>query len=253
MTKRIITPIIGLLLLLATATGTTGVGTLATGKPPSLKEQIRADMERAIEDMLKNAIYDAAGRMSKVTIVLPHLGAFNFECKYDQENRLQYILDEKGGRTQYEYNKSGELQSITLPNSIGTFRLDKGGKGGFFKQVMSPGRYNIPKRQLVGTNGLRLRRVAMMDDLGSDECKAAVLVAAAAWIAAGAACASGDVLNCARLTTAAAAASYAAYVACSGDNGGPPPPKREILVNNKSSDRNRLDYALLWSKSKLSK
>lgn len=212
MIKRISTLTIGLLLLLASVTGTTGINAMATSNSPFNKEQIKAVVERSIEDARRNAVYDSAGRVSKATIVLPELGRFSFEYKYDKQNRLQYILDEEGGLTRYEYNKSGELKSITLPNGVRMYELGKDGKGVFFKNRTRPVKRNVTQNQSV--DDVRLTKVVMQD---AGKCKAAVAAAVIAAAAAAAACGSGDAMGCVTQTTAAAVAAYAAYLACKSD------------------------------------
>lgn len=71
MIRRNSTLSIGVLLMLAVMTGTMGISAMANSNPPLTKEQIKAVVERSIEDARRNAVYDAAGRMSKTTIVLP--------------------------------------------------------------------------------------------------------------------------------------------------------------------------------------
>lgn len=81
MTKRIITFTLVLLLLLGPATRNMGTLAQESGNPALSKDQmkeekIKAEMQRVIADARKNATYDEAGRMSKVTINLPRLGKF---------------------------------------------------------------------------------------------------------------------------------------------------------------------------------
>ena len=76
MTKRILTRTLVLLLLLSSATGSTGVFAQATDSPTPGKaqlneEKIKAEVQQAIVNARKTAVYDEAGRMSKVTIELP--------------------------------------------------------------------------------------------------------------------------------------------------------------------------------------
>lgn len=221
MIKRISTLSIGFVFLLVSLTGTLSISARATGNPPLSKEQIKALIERSIEDARKSAAYDAAGRVSKATIVLPELGSLTVEYKYDKQNRLQYILDEEGGLTRYEYNKSGELQSITLPNGVSMYELGKDGKGVFFKNGMRPVKRNTTQRQSVGSGALRLNKVVMQDP---ERCKAAVAIATLAAAAAVAACAMGDALGCVLKTATAAALGYAAYLACKSQEIAPEEP-----------------------------
>ena len=224
MTKRMITLTIVLLLLLTPATGTMSTVSLATGHPPSNKEkikeeQIKAEVERAIVDARRSATYDEAGRVSKVTIDLPSLGNFNFEYQYDQQNRLQYILDGKGRRTEYQYGAAGELRAITLPDGTRIYELDEDGKGVFFKDGISFGRGNVPQKLPVGISGLDLVRAAMMD--GGD-CPIAVATAAAAVAAAAITCMGGDASGCMAAVITASVAVAAAKKACGGSGSAEP-------------------------------
>lgn len=190
--------------LLVTLTGTLSTNARATGNPPLNKEQIKALVERSIEDGRKSAVYDVAGRMSKATIVLPNLGKCTFEYKYDKRNRLQYILDEKGGPTQFKYNERGELQSITLPNGVSMYELGKDGKAIFFKNGIKPLKRNTTARPFDEFDN-------MQDPIACRNAVAALTVATAMAVAT---CAAGPSLPCALAVTAAAVAASAAYNAC---------------------------------------
>ena len=181
--------------------GRAGTTALATHNPASLKEQIREKVQRAINEAREKASYDASGRMMTASIQLPGLGKFNFTFTYDRKNRLQYIIDENGARTRYEYGKNDELKSITLPDGTPMYELDENGKGVFFKHGFSR-----------KGGALRFSKSAMVQD--GDVCKAAVAAAAIASVQAAAACGSGDVPACIMNTAVAAASAYAAYVAC---------------------------------------
>lgn len=168
----------------------------------------------------KNATYDEAGRISKTTIDLPSLGKFDVEYKYDQQNRLQSIVDGKGRRTSYEYGKAGELRTITLPDGTRMYELDKDGKGVFFKDGISFGRGNVPQKLPIGISGLDLVRAAMMD--GGD-CPTAVATAAAAVAAAAITCMGGDASGCMAALITASVAVVAAQKACGGRSGSAEP------------------------------
>jgi YD repeat-containing protein len=219
MTKRFITLTLVLLLLLSPTTGIMGISALATDGPTLNKEQMKeektkAEVQQAIVAARKNAIYDKAGRMSKVTIDLPRIGKFDFEYKYDGQNRLQYILDGKGRRTQYKYGESGELRSITLPNGTRMYELDKDGQGVFFKDGIHLGRCDAQPKALVSINSLKHVRAAIMAGDCGDALAAAVIATAAAAVA----CIGGNPIGCAVALAAAALAVSRANKACKDDS-----------------------------------
>jgi hypothetical protein len=203
MIKRITTLTTILFLLLASVTGTVSDTTFATDNPSPLKERVEDKVQRAIEDARKKATYDASGRIVKAQIELPNLGKFTFEYKYDRQNRLHYILDGNGGRTLYKYGKTGDLQSITLPDGTRLYEIDEDGKGVFFKHGTS------------GAGSLRLSKAAMVQD--PDTCRLAVAAAAAAAAAAVVSCSTGDIGGCIVNSAAAVVATAAAVKACKSE------------------------------------
>jgi YD repeat-containing protein len=220
MTKRIVTLTLVLLLLLSPATGITGTFAQTTGSPTPGKaqlneEKIKAEVLQAIVNARRNATYDKAGRMSKVTIELPAVGKFDFEYKYDEQNRVQYIVDSKGRRTKYEYGEKGTLSSITLPNGIRMYELDKDGKGIFFKDGIDLGKRNAGQKLPAGISGLSLVRVAMMDEeMGGSECTRALYALGIAAASAAVACAGGVSTTCVSALAAVALAASTANNAC---------------------------------------
>ena len=213
MIKRISTLSISFMFLLMSLTGTLSISARATGNQPLSKEQIKALTDRSIEDARKSAVYDAAGRMSKTTVVLPELGQFTFEYKYDEQNQLQYISDEKGGLTQFKYNEKGELQSITLPNDVSMYELGKDGKGVFFKNGVNPVKRNSTARPLDE-----------LDMQDPERCKQAVAALALAIATSAAACAAGPSVGCALAVAGLAVAASAAYSACKSQDALPMEP-----------------------------
>ncbi|MDX6269229.1 MAG: hypothetical protein QOD28_452 [Acidobacteriota bacterium] len=198
---RRITALTTMLFLLLTSVIMPAGATVGVPKnSASLKEQVKEKVQRAIDDARAKGTYDASGRMTATSVELPGLGKFKFEYAYDEQNRLQYIADESGGRTRYAYGKNGELQTITLPDGTRMYELDEHGKGVFFKRGV--GRNN---------GGLRFNKSALVQ---GNACKAAVAAAAIATAQAAASCSTGDVAGCILNTAAAVAAGYAAYVAC---------------------------------------
>jgi YD repeat-containing protein len=212
MIKRTGTLTIMLLLLLTFGTGPTSRATRAADNPPSLEARTKDEVQQAIADALKNATYDAAGRLSKVVMSFKHLGHFTFEYKYDRANRLQYILDENGGRTQHDYDKAGRLERITLPDGTRMYELDKDGKGVFFKQGLGQAKSSAAQRPSASAGSVRFIKTTMA--VVSEACTAAVTAAVIAAAEAVAACTGGDPLTCALATAAAASAAYGAYVVC---------------------------------------
>lgn len=217
MTKRLVTfPLILLLLLAPT---TRNMGTLAQGstnpvlsKDQANEEKTKTELQQFIADARKNTTYDEAGRMSKVTINLPRLGKLDFEYKYDAENRLQYIIDNKGRRTVFEYGKKGVLSSITLPNGTRMYELDENGKGVFFKDRTTFGKLSV-QQMTTGISGFSLIKSALMDDELSD-CSDALTTLAIATAAASIACGAGLAPACLVALAAAALAAVKAKNAC---------------------------------------
>jgi YD repeat-containing protein len=202
MIKRTISLTTMLLLLASVIVPTSGTA-FAESNPPSLQEQAQDEVRRAIEDARKKATYDALGRITAASIELPSLGKFKFEYKYDRQSRLQYILDENGGRTQYSYGKTGELRRITLPDGTRLYELDEDGKSVFFKHGISR------------ANNVRFSQTAMVRD--PDGCRIAVAAAAVAAAAAAVSCSTGDIGGCILNTAAAAVAVAAAVKACGSE------------------------------------
>lgn len=115
MFKRINTLTIVSFLLLTSVNGRIGATAITTKNPTSHKEQVREKVQHAIEDARKNAAYDSSGRMLATSIKLPRLGKFKFEYRYDRKNRLQYIIDEHGGRTRYKYGETWGVKNHHAP------------------------------------------------------------------------------------------------------------------------------------------
>jgi YD repeat-containing protein len=213
MTKRFITLTLVLLLLLSPATGIMGTIAQATdshalSKVLTKKDMTQAEVDQAIKDARKNAIYDEAGRISKATIDLPGLGKSDFEYKYDEQNRLLCIIDSKGRQTRYEYSENGALTSITLPNGTRMYELDKEGKGVFFKGRINSGRLNVQQTLRAGLGGLSL----VMDGTDCTDALAdlAIASAAAVYVCTG----GGDPLGCAIAVAAVVVAFGRARRAC---------------------------------------
>jgi YD repeat-containing protein len=193
--------------------------TPAPGKAQLNEEKIKAEVLQAIVNARRNAVYDEAGRMSKVTIALPTGGKFDFEYTYDEQNRVQYIVDSKGRRTKYEYGETGTLSSITLPNGIRMYELDKDGKGIFFKDGINFGERNAEQKLPSGIAGLSLVRAVRMDEseMGGADCTQALYALGVAAAGAAVACLSGASTACVSALAAAALAAATANKACKGN------------------------------------
>jgi len=225
MTKQITTFTLVLLLLLAPAMRNASVlaqksGDPARSKDQKDKEKIQAEMLEVVADARKNATYDESGRMSKATINVPRLGKFDFEYKYDAENRLQYIIDGKGRTTVFEYGENGVLNRITLPDGRRMYELDESGKGVFFKNRITFGKLGVQQNLPAGISGLNILKSVMLDEEMSS-CSDAVTALAIAAAAASVACAPGPNPGCIVALGAMAYAGAQVVKACGGDGHAP--------------------------------
>ncbi len=86
--KRFLTPILLSILVLASTPSTqTTKASPPDGREPAAV-QARAEVERAIREASKSAVYDQAGRVSKLTLAMPDNKKVGFSFVYDEQGRL---------------------------------------------------------------------------------------------------------------------------------------------------------------------
>jgi len=208
MFKRTLTLTTLLSLLVASATVPLNANASSRNTPQSTQEQVKTRVERIIEEASKSAIYDQAGRVTKLTIPVSNREKVSFSFKYDEQNRIQYVIHEDGTQMRLEYDKTGQWQGFSFSDGGSLmFVRDKAGNIiGFKRDVKSVSRY-IPRHSGSSNYGpLFLKASVPVFD-----CASAVNRAQDAVIAAGLVCATtGPGLAC---IGAVAYAGYLTYLA----------------------------------------
>jgi YD repeat-containing protein len=215
MFKRALSRAALLALLIAPASSPANVTASLGSEPPSSQEQAKARVERMIEGAQKNATYDHNGRAVTTTVPTSDGDKVTVSLKYDERNRLQYVLCNDGTRIGFVYDDSGRWQGYSFPDG-GKMLFERDGSGAIVRLrrvAKSAG------QRVVGAPRVVVRRVAFGAPLFLDGCKDAVAAAAAAAAVAAATCLAGPSVECATLLAAAAVAAKIAYDACAGGEG----------------------------------
>ncbi|MBV9924525.1 MAG: hypothetical protein JOZ96_05735 [Acidobacteria bacterium] len=175
--------------------------------PSKGQRQATALDERALREASKNAVYDRAGRVSKLTLPVSDKEKVSFTFIYDGQGRLQSLVQQNGVKMRLQYDAAGQWQGFTFDDG-GRVTVERDGSGkvtGTRTERPAPSR---PSR----LKGARTRKV-----LVTDACQDATDKAVEAVIAMGVACLGGPSIACAGATAFAAYRTYQAYVACKQD------------------------------------
>lgn len=198
-------------LLLSSVTPFTGVSSAA-------QDDSIARAERAIKEAQASAVYDATGRVMKMTLTSPTNEKVTIGLSYDTKGQLDYLIQENGLKIGVLYNESGQLQGIALPDG-GRMVIKRNISGKFigFTRELPKEKGQVLRNQHRPTvsNAVNLNAASYLDESGGD-CREAVETAAAAAIVMAAACAT-NTLACIAATVNFAFAAARAYRACNPD------------------------------------
>lgn len=179
----------------------------------STAETAEKRIARVIQTAQQSAEYDSNGRVIKITIAFSDNENITVSLKYDEQNRIRYILQEDGSEIGIEYNKSGEWNDIQFPDGakFSLVRDNKGSVVGFKRNKTSKQSFTkIVNRASISSIHTRTS-FSLFDD-----CEAATNRATDAVIAAGLICLGGPGITCTAAIAYAAALTYLAYKACGG-------------------------------------
>lgn len=180
----------------------------------SIEQQCKVKIEQLIEEVRRSATYDQAGRISSITISVSENEKLGFIFKYDEQSRLLFVIGEDGAQTQFEYDKTGQLQSLLLSSGVRLiYQRDSSGK------VIGVKRQPTAKSQTVDSRikaSMRTTRALTLLGAGCDE---ATKQATLAVIAAGTICVASGLISpaCVGALAAAAYLSYLAKKACTDE------------------------------------
>ncbi|MDT7808540.1 MAG: hypothetical protein QOJ70_2353 [Acidobacteriota bacterium] len=214
MIKRFLTFILLSTLVLAPTPSTLTIKASPPDGRQSSDAQAKAQVERTLREAGKSAIYDQAGRVTKITLAVSDNKNVSFSFIYDEGGRLQYLVQDDGARIRLQYDSAGQWRGFTFPDG-GRMTLERDGAGNVTGSHTEkpPSSRKTSQLKDTGAHVARLRRATAVV---VDDCKAAVDRATDAAIAAGIACLPGPSPICAAAVAWAAFTGYLAYKACGG-------------------------------------
>ena len=211
MIKRFLTLVLFSTLLLTSAPSTLTIRASLPGGQKSSDAQVKDMMERTLQEADKSATYDQAGRVKKLTFTVSENKKVSFSFMYDEQDRIQYIVQENGTKMQLQYDTTGQWQGVIFPDG-GRMMLERDQAGNVIElHIQKPARRKSSQLRSAGAHSARLRKasIALVDD-----CKAAVDRATDAAVAAGIVCLAGPSPICTAAVAWAVFTAYLAYRAC---------------------------------------
>jgi YD repeat-containing protein len=206
MSKRLLTLVLLSTLMLAAAPPARTIQASPSDGQKTDDAQAKASAERMLREAGESAVYDPAGRVSKLTLSISDKEKVGFTFIYDGQGRLQSLVQQDGVKMRLQYDAAGQWQSFVFDDG-GRVTLERDREG----KVMGTRTERPATRkpsQLKGARA-RTRKVALVDG-----CDDATDKAVEAVIAAGVACLPGPSIPCAAATALAAYRTYQAYQAC---------------------------------------
>jgi YD repeat-containing protein len=216
MTKRFLTTILLSTLLLTSVPSTLTIKASSPGGQKSSDAQAKVRVEHTLQEAGKSAIYDEAGRVKKLTLGVSDNKKVSFSFMYDEQGRIQYIVQENGIKMRLQYDAAGQWQGVMFPDG-GHMALQRDQAGNIISlRTEKPVSRKTSQLKGSGAHGARLRKAAAL----VDDCQAAVQRATDAAIAAGIACLPGPGVVCTAAVAWAVYTAYAAYKTCNPGAGG---------------------------------